>query len=113
MTLLILFAFLAIGVSFICSVLEAAILSVTPSYIAQLKESRPKTHKQLRKLKDGIDKPLAAILTLNTVALYRWCCRCRCAGRCCVWRWLLGRCVCSYDVTHPHFVRNYSENHWG
>ena len=68
MTLLILFAFLAIGVSFICSILEAAILSVTPSYIAQLKESRPKTHKQLRKLKDGIDKPLAAILTLNTVA---------------------------------------------
>lgn len=68
MTLLILFAFLAIGVSFICSVLEAAILSVTPSYIAHLKESRPKTHKQLRKLKDGIDKPLAAILTLNTVA---------------------------------------------
>ena len=68
MFLLIVFAFIAIGVSFICSVLEAAILSVTPSYIAQLKESRPKTHQQLRKLKDSIDKPLAAILTLNTIA---------------------------------------------
>ena len=54
MFLLIVFAFIAIGVSFICSVLEAAILSVTPSYIAQLKESRPKTHQQLRKLKDSM-----------------------------------------------------------
>lgn len=68
MFLLILFAVAAIGVSFICSVLEAALLSVTPSYIAQLKESRPKTHQQLRQLKDSIDKPLAAILTLNTIA---------------------------------------------
>lgn len=68
MTLLILFAFLAIGISFACSILEAAILSVTPSYIAQLKQSKPKTHQQLGQLKDAIDRPLAAILTLNTIA---------------------------------------------
>ena len=38
MLLLILFATLAIAISFICSVMEAALLSITPSYIAQLEE---------------------------------------------------------------------------
>lgn len=68
MTLLIAFAFLAIGVSFLCSVLEAVLLSITPSYIVNLKESQPKLYKRLDSLKQRIDQPLAAILTLNTVA---------------------------------------------
>ena len=68
MFLLIVFAFLAIGVSFICSVLEAALLSITPSYIAQLKEQQPALHDKLAALKHNIDQPLAAILTLNTIA---------------------------------------------
>jgi CBS domain containing-hemolysin-like protein len=68
MILLIVFAFIAIGVSFICSVLEAALLSVTPSYIAQLKDERPRLHDRLAQLKEKIDSPLAAILTLNTIA---------------------------------------------
>lgn len=68
MVLLIAFAVLAIAVSFICSILEAALLSVTPSYVAQLKEERPKLHVKLALLKRNIDRPLAAILTLNTVA---------------------------------------------
>lgn len=68
MSLLIAFAVLAIVVSFICSILEAALLSITPSYIAQQKLARPRLWRQLRELKDQIDQPLAAILTLNTVA---------------------------------------------
>ncbi|MGM0526288.1 MAG: CNNM domain-containing protein [Pseudomonadota bacterium] len=68
MVLLIVFAVLAIGVSFLCSVLEAALLSITPSYIAQLKEQRPVLHQKLSQLKQNIDQPLAAILTLNTIA---------------------------------------------
>lgn len=68
MSLLIAFAILSILVSFICSILEAALLSVTPSYIAQQKESKPRLYSQLTRLKDKIDQPLAAILTLNTVA---------------------------------------------
>lgn len=68
MSLLIAFAVLSIAVSFICSILEAALLSITPSYIAQQKLSRPKLYEQLKVLKDKIDQPLAAILTLNTVA---------------------------------------------
>lgn len=68
MLLLIAFIILAIGVSFLCSILEAALLSITPSYIAQLKGERPRLHARLAKLKGNIDRPLAAILTLNTVA---------------------------------------------
>lgn len=68
MSLLIAFATLSIAVSFICSILEAALLSITPSYIAHLKSDQPDLHQRLQQLKDKIDQPLAAILTLNTVA---------------------------------------------
>jgi len=68
MTLLIAFAVLSILVSFVCSILEAALLSLTPSFIANQKASRPKLYERLKALKDKVDQPLAAILTLNTVA---------------------------------------------
>lgn len=68
MTLLIAFAVLSILVSFICSILEAALLSLTPSFIAHQKTTRPKLYERLKELKDKVDQPLAAILTLNTVA---------------------------------------------
>ncbi|GGW57613.1 CNNM domain-containing protein [Alishewanella tabrizica] len=68
MSLLIAFVVLSISVSFICSILEAALLSITPSYIAQQKLTRPKLYEKLKVLKEKIDQPLAAILTLNTVA---------------------------------------------
>ncbi len=68
MTLLLLFAVISIAFSFVCSILEAALLSITPSYIAQQKLARPGLWERLRVLKDQIDQPLAAILTLNTVA---------------------------------------------
>jgi CBS domain containing-hemolysin-like protein len=68
MSLLIAFAFLSIFVSFVCSILEAALLSITPSYIAHQKSERPALHERLRHLKENIDQPLAAILTLNTIA---------------------------------------------
>ncbi|OZB12593.1 MAG: hemolysin, partial [Marinobacter sp. 34-60-7] len=68
MTLLIAFAILSIGFSFLCSILEASLLSITPSYIASLKKDNPKLFERLRRLKDNIDDPLSAILTLNTIA---------------------------------------------
>lgn len=68
MTLLIFFAVMAIFVSFLCSVMEAALLSITPSYIAQLEDKKPKLYKQVSNLKQNIDNPLAAILSLNTIA---------------------------------------------
>lgn len=68
MTLLILFFVLSIGFSFLCSILEASLLSITPSYIASLRKDNPSLFARLRKLKDDIDDPLSAILTLNTIA---------------------------------------------
>lgn len=68
MTHLIVYFALALGVSFLCSILEAALLSVTPSHVAKLQQDRPKVGSSLRALKSQVDRPLAAILSLNTFA---------------------------------------------
>lgn len=68
MTLLILFVLLAIGVSFLCSILEAVLLSITPSFVEASEEDNPKLAKKLRGLRTDIERPLAAILSLNTIA---------------------------------------------
>lgn len=69
MVLLIAYLVLAIFISFLCSILEAVLLSVTPSYIESLKEEgKIGLQKRLEKLKGDIDKPLAAILSFNTIA---------------------------------------------
>ena len=68
MSLLVAYFLLAIGVSFLCSLLEAVILSVTHSQIGMLVKINPKQGKMLQKLKDDINRPLAAILTLNTIS---------------------------------------------
>ncbi|SMF11502.1 CNNM domain-containing protein [Pseudobacteriovorax antillogorgiicola] len=69
MILLISYVTLALGCSFLCSIAEAVILSVTPSYISlQEQEGRKKSARLLKKLKDDMNSSLAAILTLNTIA---------------------------------------------
>lgn len=68
MSLLIFYLLLALVVSFLCSILEASLLSFTPSYIESLSEEKPALSQELRQLKDKIDEPLAAILSLNTIA---------------------------------------------
>ena len=59
---------LALGVSFLCSILEAVLLSISPSYIAALEREGNKAGASLNELKTDIDRPLAAILSLNTIA---------------------------------------------
>ncbi len=68
MGLLFLYAFLSIFFSFMCSILEAALLSITPSYIKIKKKEGKPYAKILANLKQDIDKPLIAILTINTIA---------------------------------------------
>ena len=68
MTLLLFYAALSIGVSFLCSILEAVLLSISPAYIASREADSPTMAKKLTDLKRDIDRPLAAILSLNTVA---------------------------------------------
>jgi len=67
--LLLAYILLALVFSFLCSVAEAVLLSITPTYIAGLREKKPKQAELLKKLKiDNVDRSLAAILTLNTIA---------------------------------------------
>ncbi len=68
MPTLILYLFIAIFFSFLCSILEAVLLSISPAYIAVKEKEAPHTARILTGLKDNIDRPLAAILTLNTFA---------------------------------------------
>ncbi|MDG2019101.1 MAG: CNNM domain-containing protein [Porticoccaceae bacterium] len=68
MFLLALYIGMALGVSFVCSLLEATLLSLTPTYLATLQTQRPKLGILWRNFKADIDKPLAAILSLNTIA---------------------------------------------
>jgi CBS domain containing-hemolysin-like protein len=68
MSLLFIYLILAITISFLCSLFEAVILSVSPSFINTEINNNRKYAKVLQELKNTIDRPLAAILTLNTIS---------------------------------------------
>lgn len=68
MGLLIIYFLITVLTSFLCSILEATLLSITPSYIASKVNENKGYAKTLKKFKDKIDTPLAAILTINTIA---------------------------------------------
>lgn len=68
MGLLLTFLFVSIFFSFLCSILEAVLLSITPSFIRRQEKQNPKLYLKLRLFKKDIDRPLSAILTLNTIA---------------------------------------------
>jgi CBS domain containing-hemolysin-like protein len=68
MGLLIFYFALAILVSFLCSILEAVLLSMTPSYVSAARKSGSRHGKILDRMKRDVDRPLAAILSLNTIA---------------------------------------------
>ncbi|HEY8272248.1 MAG TPA: hemolysin family protein [Pseudobdellovibrionaceae bacterium] len=59
---------LTISISFICSLLEAVILSVSPAYVAVAVQNRKRSGLLLQHLKENLDRPLSAILTLNTIS---------------------------------------------
>ena len=65
---LIFFVSLAILVSFYCSLMEAAFLSITPAYVHLYETRHKKAGRRLARLKTEADRPLAAILSLNTIA---------------------------------------------
>ena len=68
MTLLIFYVSVALLFSFLCSIAEAVILSVNRAHITVLQQQGKRSGDLLAELKDDINKPLAAILTLNTIA---------------------------------------------
>ncbi|QWX83745.1 DUF21 domain-containing protein [Cellulophaga sp. HaHaR_3_176] len=68
MGLLIFYALISIFFSFLCSILEAVLLSISPTFV-NVKKKEGKTYAAtLEELKNDVDKPLIAILTINTVA---------------------------------------------
>ena len=68
MGLLLFYAAISIFFSFLCSILEAVLLSITATFITIKKQENKAYAFTLEKLKKDVDKPLIAILTLNTVA---------------------------------------------
>lgn len=68
MGLLITFFLISIIFSFLCSIWEAVLLSITPSFVEIQYKEGTRTGKLLKAFKADIDRPLAAILTLNTIA---------------------------------------------
>jgi CBS domain containing-hemolysin-like protein len=68
MSLMIFYAIISIFFSFVCSILEAVLLSVTPTFLNIKKKENKLYAFELEALKKDVDKPLIAILTLNTIA---------------------------------------------
>ncbi|UOF02848.1 CNNM domain-containing protein [Bdellovibrio reynosensis] len=68
MTLILVLFLLTIGISFLCSMLEAVLLSSTSAYIGVLVKENRRSAKLLEHLKENLDRPISAILTLNTVS---------------------------------------------
>ena len=67
-TMMIAYAVLALGASFLCSILEAVLLSTSHGHIVALKDTHAKVSATWSKWKDDPEGPLTAILTLNTIA---------------------------------------------
>lgn len=68
MILIFVYLFGALSLSFLCSVLEAVLLSTPLSYISMLEERGVKSAGLLKRYKKDIDRPISAILSLNTIA---------------------------------------------
>jgi len=68
MTLLLIYLSIAIGVSFLCSMLEAVLLSVRQGFIETQLHVRPRLGATLKQVRDELDKSISAILILNTFA---------------------------------------------
>jgi len=68
MTLLIIYLAIAIGVSFMCSILEAVLLSITPSFSETIQSEKPSSGAKIAQVRDNLDESLSSILILNTFA---------------------------------------------
>ena len=68
MGLLLFYAIISIFFSFLCSILEAVLLSITPTFINVKKNEGKSYAMTLEELKKDVDQPLIAILTINTIA---------------------------------------------
>ena len=56
MTLLVVYLFLALAISFLCSILEAVLLSVSDSFVSAMERRGEERGRKLKKLKENIDR---------------------------------------------------------
>lgn len=68
MTDLVVYIVVALSLSFLCSMLEAVFLSITPAFVQQAKQEARPIAPYLDDMKTRVDRPLAAILSFNTVS---------------------------------------------
>src|SRR5574344_1011290 len=68
MTLLFIYLLGAMSISFLCSVLEATLMSTPISYITMREDEGYKAATKFKKFKQESSRPIAAILSLNTIA---------------------------------------------
>ncbi len=68
MLLLVTYLLIAIGVSFLCSILEAVLLSVTPAFVESQLQEKPRQAQALREVREDMDESISSILILNTFA---------------------------------------------
>jgi CBS domain containing-hemolysin-like protein len=68
MTLLLIYLFLALSISFLCSIVEAALLSTPMTFVKANAHSKNSGLIKISRFKQNVDRPLSAILSLNTIA---------------------------------------------
>ena len=68
MTALVTYFLTALFVSFLCSLLESVLLSLSIAHVSVMEKEGGASGKLMAELKENINKPLAAILTINTIA---------------------------------------------
>ncbi len=68
MTLILIVSVIILSISFLCSLLEAVFLSINPAFVALAVKEHSRSGRLLEHLKENIDRPISAILTLNTIS---------------------------------------------
>ena len=68
MIMIFIYLFGALAISFLCSILEAVLLSTPMSFITAKEQEGKKSASLLKELKNNVDRPVGAILSLNTIA---------------------------------------------
>jgi len=68
MTVLFVYLAIAIGISFLCSILESVLLSMTPSYVENMQSEKPHSGAVVTRVKGRLDESISSILILNTFA---------------------------------------------
>ena len=103
---------MALVLSFLCSLLEAVLLSTPSSYASILSKQNVQDGARLERFKENINRPLAAILTLNTFAHTLGAAGVGAQTSRTLWRRVCCPSFWNSNFVDSYFLRNYSKNNW-